>query len=392
MLKKFKKTIIFISLILLVVIVFYLIPEKPTIFTFTNSDTGESLNGEVFLDNYYLGYLEQGNISVPSLENVPLNLKFIGEQAGEKFEVKYSFPKDYNSYKIVPFSLTQEEIDFYKEYYNHKQEDAFLNVLEPHFKKTPITWKIEDSTQCWKTEENKIRLAFSEIEESSEGYIKFQEVYSNPDILIMCYTNFTEKYNEYKEELEDKKTCKNITFDTNKIAATNIELEISEIEYKVSAKIILQESNKTIWEVCKINKEEIGFNPEIIFNPNLKLSDYLIGEGGPTESFGNLILQGEARFFGDKDVIVSCTSGFPLPEIHEFLHVLGFDHIIEINELPTDFFGDKYVPKEYVGDVLSPYQNCINQTKINQHYSSCLKYIYSNGEIGDCSGVKFMFE
>lgn len=359
--------------------------NKRTIFTFINNDTGENLNGEIFFDNYSVGYTQEGNISVQHLEVLPSSLRFIGEDKGEKFEIEYYFPKDYYSYRNVSFLVSNEELEFYKEYYLQKKQDSFPNVLEPHFKKIPITWKIQDKSQCWKTEEEKIRKAFSEIEKSSEGYIKFQEVYSNPDIYVLCFIDFTEQYNNYKEELEMKKICNKITFNTKKTSFTDSELNISYYfdewdyqiytEYKVSVRTILLSENQTILEVCKVQKSELAFDPEIIFNSDIKLSDYILGEGGITKVIGNIILKGEGKFFGDPKHIISCVSSFPLVEVHELLHVLGLSHISE-----------NYV----MDDVLSPYKNCENQTKINEHYASCLKYIYSNGEKGECSKVNFM--
>ena len=404
---KNKKTLIAVCIIVLIILFFYFIPERKTTFSFYNSDTGESLNGEIFFDNYSFGYLEDGNISVSKLEIIPSSLIFLGEDNGENFKVEYFFPEDYYDYSVVPFSLSQEEIDFYKEYYPHSKEDSFSKVLEPHFKKVPITWKLADSSQCWKTEEEKIRKAFVELEQSSEGYLKFQEVYSNPDILVNCYQNFTKKFEELKEEIEFFKTCENITFEGRKTSATNSELGLDDYtifhsggftyrvderkNYKVSADIISINDESTIWEVCKVNISDLSLNPYVVFNPNSKLDDYLIGEGGPSQSIGNIILKSEANFFGNEKVIVSCTSGFPLPEVHELLHVLGFAHIIEEDELNTGIFGTPINDPQYISDILYPYKICLNQTKINEHYSSCLKYIYSNGEVGNCDNVNFMF-
>ncbi|MEX0921066.1 MAG: hypothetical protein WDZ62_02265 [Candidatus Pacearchaeota archaeon] len=407
--KTIKKVSYFvIGIILLILLILYFLLEPKTTFSFYNSDTGESLNGELFFDNYSFGYLEGGNISVPSLDHIPSSLKLISDQDGEKFKVEYIFPEDYYSYSVVPFSLSQEDIDFYKKYYSHSKEDSFSNVLEPHFKEVPITWKLTDPSQCWKTEEEKIRKSFLEIEKASDGYLKFQEVYSNPDIIVNCYQDFTERYEELREEIEFFKTCENITFEGRKRSATNSELGLDDYtiihsggfiyriderkDYKVSSEIISINDTLTTWEVCKVNISDLSLNPHIVFGSDSNLNEYLIGEGGPSKSVGNIILESEARFFGDKNVIVSCTSGFPLPEVHELLHVLGFSHIVEEDELPKDTFGYPINDPKYTSDILYPYKRCLDQTKINEHYSSCLKYIYSNGEVGSCDNVNFMSE
>ena len=389
---KYKQFLITIFILFLLAFSLYLLPGKKTTLYFYNSDTKTPLEGEILFDNAYLGNLEKGNITFRNLKIIPDYLTYIGIENDEKFEIKYPFPEDYHSFEVLGFPLTNEEITFYKEYYQYHQKDLFPEIIEPHFMNKLITWKIEDKKQCWKTEEDKIRKAFSEIENASKGYLEFGETSINPDITILCYQNFSEKYEEFEKEIEVLKTCENISFEGEKKSATNSEQNIGYNEYKISSKIIFQNSEKTVWEVCKVDKTKLTFDPEIIFDSDTKLNEQIFGEGGPSKTIGNIILNGKAKFFGDKNNIVSCTSGFPLTEVHELLHVLGFSHSIEETELPKDNWGYPKNDINYISDVLYPYKVCLNQTNINDRYSSCLQYIYSNGLTGNCSDVRFMFE
>ncbi|OGZ81150.1 MAG: hypothetical protein A2256_03525 [Candidatus Staskawiczbacteria bacterium RIFOXYA2_FULL_32_7] len=359
-----------------------------------------------------MGNLDNGTIKISKFDESNYSIiKLVGDDNGWIYEAEYSFPEDYLTYENISFFLSTYELKFLKEYYFYKQGDLFSNVSEPHFKKTPITWKIVDKSQCWETEENKIRLAFSEIEKSTNYILKFQEVLNDADIEILCYTNFSKQYEKFKSELNLKKECKNITFDSKKVAVSSYELGIddspydigiantsegiiglyeynpnSDREYEISSNAVLVSDNETIWEVCKVRIDELSFDPYTIFDSNSKLNDYLIGEGGPVKSAGNIILKGEANFLGDKSQITTCISGFPLSEVHELLHVLGFRHILEISEL------SEYKTTLYANDILYPYKNCEVQMEINKKYSECLEYIYSNGLRGNCTNVPTMIQ
>lgn len=93
---------------------------------------------------------------------------------------------------------------------------------------------------------------------------------------------------------------------------------------------------------------------------------------------GNLITSAEVTFFvvGPSEFrnVEYCTSGFPRTEVHEILHVFGFDH------------------NNYGVNIMK----AANQagscaiTQINKEYISCLRHIYSNGEIRtSCEDIKF---
>jgi hypothetical protein len=366
--------------------------ESKILFSFINTDNGRYVDGEVLLGNVSMGFTTMGNISVSLSKCKSLDVLFIGMGDAKKFEIEYVLPEDYCSYDIMPFELTDEEIEYYQEYYLRHKEDDFSDVPYMHFKKMPITWRIENYDECWKTEVDKIRNAFEVIENSTEKIVRFEEVFDSPDINVLCYTNMTWKLKPYMDELDTKKSCENITFNEKKEHIINInEINIGQDEFIVSSDIILLSNSKTIWEICKVNKEDVSFDISIIYEDYLDI----LGEGGPKEVAGYIILKGEAKFIGDKDVITTCSSGFPLVEVHELLHVFGFDHIIDEKELNDKYYDSWYgynIPENYLKDVLLPYKKCSTQVEINDYYVSCLKYIYSNGKTGKCSGVRFMYE
>lgn len=82
----------------------------------------------------------------------------------------------------------------------------------------------------------------------------------------------------------------------------------------------------------------------------------------------NLIVKGEINFYGQGFV---CNTGYPALEVHEILHLFDIPH----NPL--------------VDSIMSPYtsesSSTCEITEIDDEYISCLRWIYSNGEIeGSC--------
>lgn len=81
--------------------------------------------------------------------------------------------------------------------------------------------------------------------------------------------------------------------------------------------------NKDVQILIKCSEE----SPEINSN-NETYKTFIAGEGGPTKFLElepyALIIQGEVQLYSNKD-IEKCDK--PLVEIHEILHVFGFDHI-----------------------------------------------------------------
>ncbi|MFH1801400.1 MAG: matrixin family metalloprotease [archaeon] len=120
--------------------------------------------------------------------------------------------------------------------------------------------------------------------------------------------------------------------------------------------------------------EEVSENPDISiyfksseYNSGSEhtVADALISE---VDDSRNLILRGELNFYGQGFV---CNTGYPALEVHEILHLFDIPH----NPLTKS--------------IMSPYtaesSSRCEITEIDSEYISCLRYIYSNGEIeGNC--------
>ncbi len=86
----------------------------------------------------------------------------------------------------------------------------------------------------------------------------------------------------------------------------------------------------------------------------------------------NLIISAEINIYGQGQV---CKTGYPDLEVHEILHAFGFDDIPIMDRIMSRY---SYSTSD------------CEIEKIDDDYISCLKKIYSNGEIdGDCSKISF---
>jgi len=125
---------------------------------------------------------------------------------------------------------------------------------------------------------------------------------------------------------------------------------------------------------------------DIIVNCNFQLeTEHASGYGGPEYYVGsNEITSSSVDLYAHDPQFSRCES-YPVTEIHEILHALGFDHISNKNSIM------------YVGDTSpiilewdesdQPYV-CIN---MEIEIIDCLKYIYSSGVEGtSCPGIPFL--
>lgn len=122
-----------------------------------------------------------------------------------------------------------------------------------------------------------------------------------------------------------------------------------------------------------VDFEETSENPDILIycDPTIGDSEELtIAETLPyvDSYFENLIVYAEITIYGQGSI---CLTGYPALEVHEILHAFGFEH--------NPF--DQNIMAPYSAD----YSRKCETTKIDDEYVSCLRYIYSNGELGECS-------
>lgn len=142
------------------------------------------------------------------------------------------------------------------------------------------------------------------------------------------------------------------------------------------------ENNGDITFICypEQNKEAVGYD----------LTEYTFGQSAPNID-GSVIKDAEIEFWSvtENTRPTSC-SNFPRLEIHEILHAFGFDHILNNTyTIMHPYGGSSCIARDdtitYNGKTFMP------EDKIDEEIVSCLKYIYSNGQIGLCNKyVKFM--
>ncbi len=143
--------------------------------------------------------------------------------------------------------------------------------------------------------------------------------------------------------------------------------------------------NLMILGMDKINNETSEYvtfekaidNPDIyfycrdfIYDPDVNqvLADTLITYDTEND---DIITHIDVNMYGQGQI---CATGYPALEVHELLHGLGFDHNV------------------FLESIMSAYAEDVSRkckiTKIDKPYTDCLMYIYSNGEVGDCSESK----
>lgn len=127
-----------------------------------------------------------------------------------------------------------------------------------------------------------------------------------------------------------------------------------------------------------VDFEETSENPDILIycDPTISGNEELtIAEAFPYVDpyFENLIAYADITFYGQGGI---CLTGYPALEVHEILHTFGFEHSPFNQNIMAPYSAD--------------YSRKCETTKIDDEYVSCLRYIYSNGEIGECSIKNYM--
>lgn len=211
--------------------------------------------------------------------------------------------------------------------------DNLPEISEPHWSSLPIKYFIRNEKECGKYESNRIIRAFNEISNSTNKTLYFEKINNSEEADIELFCSFIEDCYEFKVDREG-----NWRTETETICAYD----------KGVAQI-------TDFEGSRIIKAEIE----------------LIGLAG----FSETKLKGMSGFYVG-------TCGGINTEIHEILHVLGFGHSTNENNImyPYQMETQAYKIKD---------DSCKNiDIGLDKEYSSCLKYIYSYGERGTCLGVE----
>ncbi|MCX6742069.1 MAG: hypothetical protein NTX24_02750 [Candidatus Pacearchaeota archaeon] len=151
------------------------------------------------------------------------------------------------------------------------------------------------------------------------------------------------------------------------------------ITYKIENEALEKQINLTKTAFSKIEEEISGLVSfkEVQEDPDISLyyyitpkydydRNYIYAEALITESNDsmNLTIKGEITFYAGG---LMCNTGYPALEVHEILHLFKMPH----SPLTNSIMG------RYAAETSA---DC-KITKIDPEYISCLKYIYSNGEL-----------
>jgi hypothetical protein len=214
--------------------------------------------------------------------------------------------------------------------------DDFSKISELHWRHLPIKYFIKNEKECGTYESGKIDRAFNEISESTNKTLYFEKINNSAEADIELFCSFIE--NCYKIE-----TWKDGYWEYKEESICEHELGIAQI---------------TETEGNKIIKAEIE----------------LIGLGGFSETSNRVGKEMSGFYVG--------TCGDSNTEIHEILHVFGFGH--SQNQTSIMYPHEMRESGYKISD-----NNCEDViVGIDEEYSSCLKYIYSNGVYGTCSGIQ----
>lgn len=260
--------------------------------------------------------------------------------------------------------------DEYSESQKPIKEDNFSNIQELHWTHMPLSYKFVNIGNCNEIQINHMKKGLEIVENSTDGLVSFVESEGEIDLRIECINR--------KELVKEEEICKNVSFadKPERISWYDDGFLDRSKERFISAKILSTTEEETIYELCYIDLEELGIN----------FDSEILGEGGPSEMYENLIIKGELRLYQEGEGFTTCT--FPSKEIHELLHSFGIDHSYE-PEWVNDYVG--WSDWNYARDIMFPYNYCGYQKELNEKYISCLKKIYSNGNYeGSCEGVNFL--
>ena len=281
--------------------------------------------------------------------------------------------------------------------YSIKIQDQFNDVKELHFTHMPITYKIENQNNfCNNIQINHFIKGLKLIENITNGTVRFVATDNDSDIDIICVAPTIElqNFSNYTNTLASQGgalICKNFSFDYK---VTSINWYLSGIlnrsleEYQ-SQKLISKTENKTVYEVCYLNRS----NPIVYQSEDYEglINSGVLGEGGIVNLSGKKIIKGVIVLYQEDGGFSRCS--FPAKEIHELFHVFGFSHTSEPYFDP--YYG--YVTKgkedvELLKDLMRPHLDCSQITEVNIKYISCLKRIYSNYDLlnESCEDVAFL--
>ena len=268
---------------------------------------------------------ETAKIEVPLIVNQKCNDDCVEINRGIYYLAEHN-PKT-NLFDCFCYNEIKENIGNFSYEYAPGREaeltgDEFYFSDKLHWTHMPVTYFITNKEKCGSYESNKIKRAFNEIENTTNGIIYFEERDGPADIDITC--SFLEDCYEYKVDIRKEEG----------------------VIYR--------------WETICSHKKGIAQIINIKGNKILKADIELIGLAGFAETTG----KGASGFY-----IGSC--GHSTTEIHEILHTLGYGHVDDEDNI-------MYYQEDSIGYTIQEEGACIGKRKyIDEEIIKDLVNIYS---------------
>ena len=248
---------------------------------------------------------------------------------------------------------------------------SFENIEELHWDHMPLAYRIvNNASRCEGAPIAEMKKAFEIVSKASSYKVNFTESVGNEtaDVNVSCVNRL-----ELLKELKEKEVCKNVVLDYRSVQFSGYEV-LADGDYVTSINIVSRNDSTNTYKVCYVRKSGVSFDWDPLDEASIKV------KGGIISSARKTIYTLDSKY-------PSCI-GFPAKEVHDVMHILGFAH----TETPVfdDYYGWFFKDLRYFKDVMFPYSYCAYITELNDNYAECLKYIYSNGEIGiGCASGKF---
>jgi hypothetical protein len=265
---------------------------------------------------------------------------------------------------------------------NASEKDMFPGIPKLHWDHMPLKFLINEQSplgDCSNSNiPDKVRKTFQTIENGTDKIVYFEEtdVIGEADIILNCVDK-----DAFIEYYRDNATCIVETYDYYKNIINVYGDGILEEgkQYEISVKAQKISDSYSAWEICYFDEKEIG----------VSLDYFTVGDALP-DIEGDIINKASINLYKKESISedifggdIWTTCGFPAKSTHEILHSFGFGHPY-LEYYGSDPIYATNVPLFVRKDIMAPIINCALQTEIQEKYYSCLKYIYSNGEQGNC--------
>jgi len=247
------------------------------------------------------------------------------------------------------------------------QNDTLDIAPYPRWDHMPITYFIQNASDCEEYELTSVYEAIDNIQEETDFAVTFMKNKTNPDILFLCIN--------LEEFIADVTKCKEVKYpyreqNINVFEDGHLDIDTQKI---TSLKVKSKDGSNNIFELCYLNFSDLPFEDRYIPDK------YAIAEVN-VDKFGENVIKNSSIYLYYQGQ--SCV--YPSTEVHEILHVFGFAHNIYNANSDWD-------SKEVISDIMYPYLECGLQNKINPEYSLCLKdiYLYNKESSSYCDQLSF---